>query len=578
MPMKPQKQLKPNDGYSASGYATVFNTLCSDGRTIKHGAFAENEGTTVPLLYQHLHKEMDNIVGHAMLENDDYGTYAYLYFNDLKQGKDMKHMVHKKDLNSLSIFANELVESKKTVTHGVIRELSVVLSGANGLAKIDNLVLAHSDEEVEDEAIIFMGDLLEVLPDTLSHADANEGMTIGQIFDGLSEIEKEAMYTIIANAVEAVGGASSEAPVAHSDDSEGDIVKENVFNASATANTLSAPTLSHSQFAAIVEEASKPGIRFKDAMLKHAVTYGIDHVELLFPDAHDTTKEPILTQRDTAWVGAFLNATTHSPFSRIRTTTADLTYDSARAKGYVTGAVKTEVYWDLAQRTTTAATWYIKQKMDRDTILEITTMDVVAWIWKIMNVQAREELARAILVSDGRAANDPDKIKEANIRPIYKENPLYAHRVSIPKAHTYEDMIEDVIRARKLYKGSGNPTFFTTTDVVVEMLLVKDENGRRIYSNQKELEDILRVNAIVEVPVLEGVTRETEDAEPVTMDLIGILVNPKDYTIGTDAGGELTKFDSFDLDVNQYKYLLEGRCSGALTLFKSALIFEQIAD
>lgn len=574
--LKPKKQLKPNDGYSASGYATVFNNPCSDGRTIKHGAFAENEGTTVPLVFQHLHKDLDNILGHAMLENDDYGTYAYLYFNGLKQGVDSKVMVHGKDLNALSIFANELVESKKTVTHGVIREVSLVLSGANSLAKIDNLVLAHSDEEVEDEAIIVMGDLLDLSEDAIVHAEATEGMTIGEIFNGLSEIEKEAVYTIIANAVEAVGGASSEGPVAHSDDSEGgEIVKESVFNASATGPSVN--TLTHAQFATILEDASKPGVTFKQAMLKHAVTYGIDHVELLFPDAHDTTKEPILTQRDTAWVGTFLNGTTHSPFSRIRTTTADITYDTARAKGYVTAATKTEVYWDLAQRTTTAATWYIKQKMDRDTILEITSMDVVAWIWKIMNIQAREELARAALVSDGRASNDPDKIKEANIRPIYKENPLYAHRVSIPTNHTYEDMIEDVIRARKLYKGSGNPTFFTTTDVVVEMLLVKDEMGRRIYSNQKELEDILRVNAIVEVPVLEGVTRETEDTVPVTMNLIGILVNPKDYTIGTDAGGELTKFDSFDLDVNQYKYLLEGRCSGALTLFKSALIFEQIA-
>lgn len=560
--------------YDFSGYATRNNIKCADGRTICKDAFIDNHGQTVPLVWQHVHNEPGNVLGHALLENREDGVYTFGKFNDTKAGKNAKMLVEHGDITALSIYANSLVQKGDSVLHGAIREVSLVLTGANPGAFIDNLSIQHSDGGYsvdETEAIIYTGE--EFTLANIKHAD--EEKTVQDVFDTLSEEQKNVVYALIGQALEeadlAQGEEDGEDDIKHSDEG-GAYMKYNVFD---IETKKEGPTLSHSQIQEIFADAKQCG-SFKDAFLAHTVTYGIENIEYLFPDAKTITSSPEFLSRRMEWVTGVISGTKHSPFSRIKTMYADITLDDARAKGYVKGALKKEEFFALSKRTTTPSTIYKKQKLDRDDIIDITDLDVVAWLKAEMRMMLDEEIARAVLVGDGREIDSDDKIDETTIRPIYSDDDLYAHHVSVAADHDYSEIIEDIVRARKEYKGSGNPTFYTTPDLLSEMLLVKDTLGRRLYPTVAELCSVLRVNNIVEVPVMESITRDITDPAPATLGLLGIIVNLSDYTLGADKGGQVSMFDDFDIDYNQYKYLIETRCSGALTKLKSALVIEQI--
>ncbi|HAQ03001.1 TPA: phage major capsid protein [Candidatus Nomurabacteria bacterium] len=577
-----QKKVAPKSDFS--GYATKNGIKCKDGRTIMRDAFAECDGITVPLVWQHLHNEPSNILGHAILENREDGVYTYGVFNDTPNGQNAKIAVEHGDIKALSIYANELVEKSKSVMHGVIREVSLVMAGANAGALIENVSIAHGDgteTDLDDEVIIFTGLALE-------HADtspADDSKTTGndetvqEVFDTLSEKQKTVVYALIAEV-----SSQSEDDMAQSEDDDPDNtikhttgdknMKQNVFDKTDPETNLE--SLSHAQFDSIISTAKECG-SFRTSFLAHAVDYGIENIDYLFPDAKTLTNSPDMIQRRMEWVTVFMNGTKHTPFSRIKSVHADITAEEARAKGYLKGGLKKDEVITLLKRITTPWTVYKKQKLDRDDIIDITDLDVVAWMKAEMRVMLDEELARACLISDGRGVEDDDKISETNIRPIYKDADLYAHKVRVDADVEADEIIDAIIRARKEYKGSGNPVLFTTADFVNDMLLLKDTLGRRIYGTLAELEAALRVSKIVEVEVMEGVTRQSTDTTPVTLNLLGILVNLNDYTIGADKGGGISMFDDFDIDYNQYKYLLETRCCGALTKPKSALVIEQVA-
>lgn len=565
--------------YDFSGYATKYDVQCSDGRIIHKDAFKDNDGLTVPLVWQHLHNDPNNVLGNALLEHRDDSVYAYCAFNETPRGKQAKELVQHGDITSLSIFANKLKQKGNSVLHGDIREVSLVLSGANPGALIDNLCIEHADgEDVIDptEAIIYSG-LKISLDDNIEHADDKGEKTIQDIFDGFSEEQKNVVYALIAHAVDAEDEEDGE--LSASDLAKintfikgGGEMKHNVFdNRDQEKNKA---TLTHSQIKEIFADAQKCG-SFKEAFLQHVVTYGIENIDYLFPEAKTLTNTPEFLARRMEWVAGVISGTKHSPFSRIKTIYADITADTARAKGYVKGALKIEEFFALAKRTTTPSTIYKKQKLDRDDIIDITDLDVVAWLKAEMRLLLDEEIARALLIGDGRTIMDADKIDETTIRPIYTDDEVYAIHVNIAADHDWDEIIEDIVRARKDYKGSGNPTFYITPDALTEMLLVKDTLGRRLYPTVAELCSILRVKDIVEVPVMDSVTRDITDPAPATLNLIGIIVNLSDYTLGADKGGAISMFDDFDIDYNQYKYLIETRCSGALTKLKSALVIEQ---
>lgn len=561
--------------FDFSGYATRNDIKCSDGRIIHRDAFKDNDGESVPLVWQHLHNDTGNILGHAVLENREDGVYAYGKFNDTEAGRNAKELVEHGDITALSIYANKLLQKGSSVLHGAIREVSLVLSGANPGALIDNLSIEHSDGSYntdESEAIIYTDSTL-----SLSHEEKEEkkddskdlkheekempkDKTIKDVFDAFTEEQKNVVYYMIGLALEGEEAEHSEG---------GDYMKANVFD---YEDDYGQETLSHSQIEEIIGDAKKLG-SLKESFLMHAQEYGIENIDYLFPDARNLDNTPDFIKRETDWVAGVIGGTRHSPFSRIKTTHADITADEARAKGYVTGALKKEEVIKLLKRVTIPTTVYKKQKLDRDDMIDITDLDVVAWLKSEMRMMLDEELARAVLVGDGRDAADEDKINEENIRPIYKENPMYAHRISVPADADNAAMVEAIIRSRKFYKGSGNPVFYTHTDVLTDMLLMKDGMGRRLYSTEAELASALRVSKIIEVPVMEGLTN-TEEA--VTSDLIGIIVNLKDYNMGADKGGAISMFDDFDIDYNQYKYLIETRCSGALTKPKSAIVIEKV--
>lgn len=566
--------------YHFSGYATKNNLKCSDGRIIRKDAFKDCDGATVPLVWQHLHNEPGNILGHAVLENRSDGVYAYATFNESVAGKNAKMLVEHGDITALSIYANELVEKDKNVVHGTIRELSLVLAGANPGARIDFLSIQHSDGsfvDLDDEAIIY-NDL------TLEHANSNDGeamskedMTVGEVFETLTEVQKTAVYAIIA---EATGASDEEDSAEHSDDEGEKFVKHNLFD-NDEEDRQEKPHLTHDQFAAIMADAQKRG-SFREAFFAHAQTYGIENIAYLFPDAKTVTPTPDMIARKMGWVSGIINGTRHTPFSRIKSMAADITADEARALGYVKGNLKKEEVIRLLKRVTTPTTIYKKQKLDRDDIVDITDLDVVAWLKAEMRMMLDEELARAILIGDGRAlevngAANPDKIDETCIRPIWKDEDMYAHKILVGSTKTTTDIMEAILRARSEYKGSGDPTLYTTSAFLTDMLLLKDKNDRRYYMTEAEVASALRVSRIVEVPVMEGVKREVTDPAPATIDLVAIIVNPQDYTVGADKGGAVNFFDDFDIDYNQYKYLLETRCSGCLTHPKSAIIVEQVA-
>lgn len=576
----------PKSKWDFSGYATKNDLKCTDGRTIRRDAFKVNDGQIVPLVWQHLHNEPANILGHALLENRADGVYAYAKFNDTDAAKNADKLVKHQDIVSLSIYANQLKQQGDSVLHGVIREVSLVLTGANPGAIIDNISFAHGDgtyDTDESEAIITTGLNFE-LPKEDEVVHSNEGgndmgkeeKSVQEVFDSLNEEQKDVVYAIIGEAL-AEGDEDDveedEEDVEHS--GGGKKMKKNVFEGRGTGLDPEIDALMHADFPKIAAKAKADGGSLKDAFLAHAGTYGIDNIGYLFPDAQNVTDTPTWVTRNMAWVGKVLSGTKHSPFSRIKTQHADITADEARAKGYVTGALKKEEVFGLLKRTTTPTTIYKKQKLDRDDIIDIVDMDVVAWIKMEMRVMLNEEIARAILVSDGRAVESEDKIPEINIRPIYKDDDFYAHHIALANDIAAKDLVDEIIKSREFYKGSGEPTMFTTTSVLLSILLLKDTLGRRLFSTITELADILMVKEIVEVPVMTGVTRvRTSDSK--VMELVCIIVNLTDYTVGADKGGALNVFDDFDIDYNQYKYLMETRISGALTLPKSAIIIEKL--
>ncbi len=574
--------------FDFSGYATKYDVKCSDGRTIRKSAFKHLDGTKVPLVWQHMHNAPENVLGYGVLEHRDDGAYVYGKFNDTDAGQNAKVLVEHGDIDKMSIYANQLKQQGSSVLHGTIREVSLVMAGANPGAIIDNLAIQHSDglfEETTEEALIYTDDAIKLSTEDLvlrekemlQHADppTESGKTVQEVFDSMSEEQKTVVYALIAEAV-------GEEEMAQGDemDEENDLIhnegengmKENVFDKE--TQVAARPHLTKEQLDTIVHTAQKCG-SFKDAFLAHAGDYGIDNIDVLFPDARAITNTPEFIKRRTEWVSGVLSGTHHTPFSRIKSLVADITEDEARAKGYIKGNQKKEEVFPVMKRVTTPTTIYKKQKLDREDIIDITELDVVMWIKQEMRLMLDEEIARAILIGDGRAVDDQDKINETNIRPIYKDDDLYSVKVApLPATATAEDMIDAIIRARKLYKGTGNPTFYTTTDVMADMLLIKDSLGRRIYENEASLLSVLRVRAIVEVEVMEGVSRVVGAN---TLNLLGILVNLQDYNVGADRGGNVSMFDDFDIDYNQYKYLIETRISGALTKPFSALVIEKAA-
>lgn len=564
--------------YDFSGYVTRNDLKCSDERTIKKDAFKGNDAQTVPLVWQHLHNEPTNVLGHVLLENREDGVYGYGKFNDTDAAVNASKLVKHGDITALSIYANQLKQQGKNVMHGVIREVSLVLAGANPGAYIDNLNFVHSDDDSivvdETEAIITTGLELEV--DTeVKHSEGGDQVpkekSVQEVLDTLTEEQQNVVYAIIGEALADEDTDSEDDGSAEHSDEGG--THMNVFEGKEKKDDLR--TLTHDEFGAIAADAKKNGGSLKDSFMAHAGNYGIDNIGFLFPDATNITPVPTLISREMGWVQHVLNATRHTPFSRIKTTQADITAEEARAKGYVTGAEKTDEVFGLLQRITTPTTIYKKQKLDRDDVVDIVDLDVVAFLKMEMRVMLDEEIARAVLISDGRAANHADKIKEANIRPIYKDDDLYAHKIALANDITVANTIDAIISSREFYRGSGNPTMYTSTATLLSMLLLKDTLGRRLYETKASLAAALLVNDIVEVPVMPGVTRIRPSDDKV-MSLVAIIVNLKDYAIGADKGGAVNMFDDFDIDFNQFKYLIETRISGALTLPKSAIVIEKL--
>ena len=574
--------------FDFGGWATRNNIRCSDGRTIRQNAFADDDGRVVPLVWNHLHDNPENVLGHALLKNTDEGVYAYGVFNDSPNGKLAKSLVKSKDVKSLSIFANGLTENSGNVMHGIIREVSLVLAGANPGAYIDTINLAHSDNGALSEAIINIhadDEELELMhsakEDEVEEKEKEKSMdnnenqkaqnkeqgnnkTVKEIFDTLNEEQKTVVYALIGQAIEdAKKGNNSEEKEEKEEDSE---MKHNVFDTDATNEN----TLIHTGMDVIIKDAKRQG-SMRESFLAHADEYGITNIDYLFPDAKTIDNTPQFISREMSWVQNVMNGVHHTPFSRIKSVYADITADEARAKGYIKGKMKKEEVFSLLKRTTTPTTIYKKQKMDRDDVIDITDFDVIAWLKTEMRTMLDEELARAILIGDGRLASDDDHINESNIRPIVSDEDLYTIKaeVSVAKSATGADkakaFIDAVIRSRKDYKGSGNPTLYTTEDVVTECLLLEDKIGHKLYTSVAELATTLRVKEIQTVEVMEGFKDKSGN------EVLGIVVNLTDYNVGADKGGAVNMFDDFDIDYNQQKYLIETRCSGALVKPYSAI-------
>ena len=639
--------------YDFSGWATRNNLQCSDGRTILRDAFKDNDGQTVPLVWNHQHNDPNNVLGHALLENRKEGVYAYCTFNKNESGQTAKELVDNGDVTALSIYANRLKQQGGNVLHGAIREVSLVLAGANPGAFIDS-VMSHGDSS-DDEAIIYTGYQLE-------HADEEEktemkneteqnaasGKTVGDVLDGMTDEQRNAVYVLIAEALKQNGIEPDQ--MEHSDESAegnsagektiGDIIatlsdkqaavveamlkkaqnddgrklsaeakqvfetltdtqknavyflidnttegqddseaeeepemKHNVFDNEETRED----TLSHSEMSTIIGDAKRYG-SLKESFLNHADEYGIEQIDYLFPDAKTLNNTPEFIKRDTGWVSKVMSGVHHSPFSRIKSIFADITEDEARAKGYIKGKLKKEEVFSLLKRTTTPTTVYKKQKMDRDDVTDITDFDVIAWLKSEMRMMLDEELARAFLFGDGRLSSSDDKINEGNIRPIISDDALYNIKYPLTDVTwgntadeaTAYNFIISAIKARKDYKGSGNPTLFTTEDMLTNMLLLTDSTGRDLYTDEAQLAKKLRVKEIVTVPVMETL----KDAD--NNSILGLIVNLDDYNVGADKGGSVNMFDDFDIDYNQQKYLIETRCSGALVKPYSAITLYQM--
>ena len=587
--------------YDFSGYATKNDLRCADGRIIRQGAFKDCDGTEVPMVWQHRHAGIDNVLGHVLLENREDGVYAYGSFNDTEAGQTAKKIVQHGDVKALSIYANQLKQRGDEVLHGIIREVSLVLAGANPGATIENLSFAHSDgyiDMMEDEADInfWLGVTLahsddedededekepkkqkkpEPEPDEspddeeepsesddddeaeedvdekkLKHADDE---TVEDVFNTLSNKQKDAVYAIVATIV---GGAADE------DEKGNEEMKHNAFDADGESTVLS-----HSEMTAIIEDGKRCG-SLKEAALEH----GITDIEVLFPEVQMVGgNTPGFIQRRMEWVSDVMGSTHKSPFARVKSNMANITMDEARARGYIKGNQKVEEQFTVMKRTTSPQTVYKLQKLDRDDIVDITDFDVVAWMRGEMRMMLDEEIARAILFGDGRSAASDDKISEDHIRPVWTDHEVFAEHTVLAKSTKIPDVIDAIIKAKKGYKGSGRPTMYIGTDLLTEMRLLRDGDGKRLYKNDQELADDLRVSKIVEVELMDGMTRTVNGK---TRTLGCIIVNLADYNVGADKGGEVTLFDDFDLNFNKYEYLIETRISGALYQPKSALVIE----
>lgn len=563
--------------YDFSGWATRANIRCSDGRTIMKDAFKHMDGKTVPLVWNHQHNDPNEVLGHALLESKDGDIYAYGKFNDTEAGRTAKLLVQHGDVNQLSIYANKLKQQMSNVLHGEIREVSLVLAGANPGAFIES-ILSHG-EESDEEAIIYTGEdfyLSHASDDDQADANGegtkkgdskvgdNKEKTVKEVFDSMTEEQQTVVYAMI-------GQALSDAEK-DNDESEGgnENMKHNVFDQDIEQNEN---VLSHSEMAAIFSDAKRYG-SLKDSVLAH----GIEDIDYLFPEANNLNTPPEFIKRDMGWVNKVMSGVHHTPFSRIKSMFADITEDDARAKGYLKGKLKKEEVFSLLKRSTTPTTIYKKQKLDRDDVIDITDFDVVAWLKAEMRMMLDEEIARAILVGDGRLNSSDDKINEQNIRPIYKDEELYTIRAEVDASVAKTDsekakaFIRAVIKSRKNYKGSGEPTLYTTEDMLTDCLLLEDNVGRVIYDSVDKLKSVLRVKEIVTVPVMEGINRTDDNGN--NLGLMGLIVNLKDYNVGADKGGAVNMFDDFDIDYNAQKYLIETRCSGALTKPFSAIAVE----
>lgn len=572
--------------YDFCGWATRANVKCADGRTIMKDAFKDCDGQIVPLVWNHQHNDPNNILGHALLKSRDGDMYAYCFFNNSESANSARALVEHGDIRALSILANQLKQKGTDVIHGVIREVSLVLAGANPEAYIEN-VLAHGEISDDMALMFFNGDLSlehgeiedesKVKEDTsmLAHADTsekteteNDNETIGDIFNQFTEKQKNVVYAIIGSLLSDEEDDKKDTDSANNKEDAN--MKHNVFDQEEKKDDV----LMHDAMNAIIGDAKRYG-SMKESFLQHAETYGIDQIDYLFPDAKNVTNAPQFIQRDTGWVQKVMGAVHHTPFSRIKSVFADITEDEARAKGYMKGKLKKEEVFSLLKRTTTPTTVYKKQKMDRDDVIDITDFDVIAWLKTEMRMMLDEELARAYLIGDGRLSSSDDKINESNIRPIMKDEELYAIQaaVTVASAATDEDkakeFIKTSIKARKDYKGSGQPTLYTTEDMLINCLLLEDAIGHALYADEAALARKLRVKEIVTVPVMENVTGKNGGA------LMGIIVNLADYNVGADKGGAINMFDDFDIDYNQQKYLIETRCSGALIKPYSAIVLEE---
>ena len=584
--------------YDFSGWATKYNIKCGDGRTIKHNAFADQNGKKIPLVWNHLHDEVSNVLGYGILEHHDEGERVYGYFNETEDGKKAKVCVKHGDIEAISICANNLQENRNTgeLFHGIIREISLVISGCNPGAYIDT-VLAHGSDG-EEEAIIYTDEPLslehsddlankkeEVKEDKpvedeneLQHSGEGsqnqvngEKKTIEDILNTMNDEQKNVTNFLVGEALKS-GSTNNE------EEKGDDNMKHNVFEGSQNQEDV----MMHSEdVKAAISEAKRYG-SMKDAfiahgiedtsMLMHGEDYGISNVDMLFPEARTLNNQPAFIKRDMDWVGKVMNGVHHTPFSRIKSVFANITEDDARAKGYIKGKLKKEEVFSLLKRTTTPTTIYKKQKMDRDDVIDITDFDVISWLKQEMRMMLDEEIARAILIGDGRLASSDDKINEQNIRSIVSDAELYTITYKIGTVEG-EDLVDAAVRARKNYKGSGNPVCFTTEEELTEMLLKKDTQGYRLYKSLAELASAMRVSEIVTVPVMEGFTKTF--GSDANAKVKAIIVNLNDYSVGADKGGAINMFDDFDIDYNQQKYLIETRCSGALTVpYSSIVLYE----
>ena len=557
--------------YDFSGWATKNNLKCSDGRTILRDAFKHNDGQTVPLVWNHQHNDPLNVLGHALLENRDTGVYAYCKFNETEAGKNAKMLVEHGDVTALSIYANQLKQKGGNVEHGVIREVSLVLAGANPGAFIDS-ILRHG-EASEEEGVIYTGETL-----VLEHAEEkeeekevaeNKEKTVQDVVNSMTEEQKNVLYALVGQALEGNNVEHSEINNNGGDDE----MKHNVFENENMQGTNS-NELSHSEMQAILKDAKRYG-SLRESCLQHGIEH-IDEPGYLFPEFKNLNREPEFVGRDMGWVGKVMSGVHRTPFSRIKSLQADIREEDARALGYMKGDLKKEEVFTLLKRTTDPQTVYKKQKLHRDDVLDITDFDVVAFVKKEMRMMLEEEIARAILVGDGRLPDSDDKIMDTHIRSIANEEALYAihHNVVVEDKSDTEAkakaMIREALRARKDYKGSGEPTLFCSESVLTEMLLLEDANGRVIYDSVAKLATAMRVKEIVTVPVMEGAQNLAK-----TKNVLGIIVNLRDYNVGADKGGQVSMFEDFDIDYNAQKYLIETRCSGALIKPFSAIVLEE---